>query len=584
MEVVIAQADSRAPSMQPAPLSWIVGHRRRFEPTMLLWLALVGVLLFLVVGPVLRLFISSFEATDGGQFTLANYAIAYGTVRSWEALLNSILYGVAVTLVAIVLAVPVAWAISRTDMPCKGLVRAVILGAFITPPYLGAIGWILLAGPNAGWLNRAWMSLTGSATGFINIYSFGGLVFVTALYTFPYIFVFVADALDNISSEMEEAASILGAGALRTIFRVTLPLVIPAILGGAIITFLDAVALFGTPAIIALPARINVMTLQLWQYFAFPVRAEAAAAYAIPLILITCALFWLQRRILGRKGYVALTGKGGSRGLTQTGPFRWVLLGYALLVCSLSVFLPYAALGQAAFSKAWGRGFSWANLTFGNFHYLLFEQDTALQTFLRTFTYSAITACIAIVLGLGIAYIVSRRLVPFAQALTFLCMAPFVVPGIVLAIGFYAAYAPPPLSLNGTAAILILAFTTRFLPIAYINCMSGLRAINPEMEEAVRILGGNRLLAVTRVVVPLLKKSLTGSWILVFIPATRELSTAIFLVGAKTRVLSVMLLDLSESGNFETLAALGFFLLGATILIVLLGYKLVGRDFLLRKT
>jgi iron(III) transport system permease protein len=134
MEVVIAQADSRAPSMQPAPLSWIVGHRRRFEPTMLLWLALVGVLLFLVVGPVLRLFISSFEATDGGQFTLANYAIAYGTVRSWEALLNSILYGVAVTLVAIVLAVPVAWAISRTDMPCKGLVRAVILGAFITPP------------------------------------------------------------------------------------------------------------------------------------------------------------------------------------------------------------------------------------------------------------------------------------------------------------------------------------------------------------------------------------------------------------------------------------------------------------------
>jgi iron(III) transport system permease protein len=584
MEAEIARAEMPAPRMQPTPLSWILGHRRRFDPTMLLWLALVGVLLFLVVGPVLRLVVSSFEATDGGQFTLANYAIAYGTARGWEALLNSLLYGVAVTLVAIVLAVPVAWAISRTDMPGKGLVRAVILGAFITPPYLGAIGWILLAGPNAGWLNRIWMSLTGSETGFSNIYSFGGLVFVTALYSFPYIFVFVADALDNISSEMEEAANILGSGALRTIFRVTLPLVTPAILGGAIITFLDAVALFGTPAIIALPARINVMTLQLWQYFAFPVRAEAAAAYAIPLILITCALFWLQRRILGRKGYVALTGKGGSRRLTQAGPFRWVLLGYALLVCSLSVFLPYAALGQAAFSKAWGRGFSWANLTFGNFHYLLFEQYTAQETLLRTFVYSAITACIAIVLALGIAYIVSRRLVPFAQALTFLCMAPFVVPGIVLAIGFYAAYAPPPLLLNGTAAILILAFTTRFLPIAYVNCMGGLRAINPEMEEAVRILGGNRLRAVTRVVVPLLKKSLVGSWILVFIPATRELSTAIFLVGAKTRVLSVMLLDLSESGNFETLAALGFFLLGATILIVLLGYRLVGRDFLLRKT
>jgi iron(III) transport system permease protein len=584
MGIEAAYADTSATGMQPAKLSWIERRRQRFEPAMLLWLVLIGVLLFLVVGPVLRLFLSSFQATDGGDLTLANYAIAYGTARGWEALLNSILYGVAVTLVAIVFAVPVAWAVSRTDMPCKGLVRAVILGAFITPPYLGAIGWILLAGPNAGWLNRIWMSVTGSATGFSNIYSFGGLVFVTALYCFPYIFVFTADALDRVSSEMEEAANILGAGTLRTIFRVTLPLVTPAIIGGAIITFLDTVALYGTPAIIALPARINVMTLQLWQYFAFPVRAEAAAAYAIPLILITCALFWLQRRILGRKGYVALTGKGGSRRLTRTGPCRWVLLAYALLVCSFAVFLPYAALGQAAFSKAWGRGFSWANLTLGNFHYLLFEQYTAQQTLLRSFGYSAIAACCAIVLALGIAYIVSRRLVPFAQALTFFCMAPFVVPGIVLAIGFYAAYAPPPLSLNGTAAILILAFTTRFLPVAYVNCMGGLRAINPEMEEAVRILGGNRLRAVTRVVVPLLKKSLVGSWILVFIPATRELSTAIFLVGAKTRVVSVMLLDLSESGSFETLAALGFVLLGATILIVLLGYKLVGHDFLLRKT
>jgi iron(III) transport system permease protein len=568
----------------PPELSWLARRRRRFEPVMLLWLALIAVLLFLVVSPVLRLVVSSFEATDGGQLTLANYAIAYGTLRGWLALLNSLLYGVCVTLVAIVFAVPIAWAVARTDMPGKAFVRAVILGAFITPSYLGAIGWILLAGPNAGWLNRIWMALTGSSTGFSNIYSFGGLVFVTALYSFPYIFVFTTDALDLVSTEMEEAANILGAGALRTIFRVTLPLVTPAIIGGSIITFLDAVALFGTPAIIALPARINVMTLQLWQYFEFPVRAEAAAAYAIPLILITCFLFWLQRRILGRKGYVALTGKGGGRRLAQTGPFRFVLLGYALLVCSLAVFLPFAALGQAAFSKAWGRGFSFDNLTFHNFHYLLFEQYNAQQTILHSFTYSAITACLAIVLALGIAYIVSRRLVPFGQALTFLAMAPFVVPGIVLAIGFYAAYAPPPLSLNGTAIIIILAFTTRFLPIAYVNCMGGLRAINPEMEEAVRILGGSRLRAVTRVVVPLLKKSLAGSWILVFIPATRELSTAIFLVGAKTRVISVMLLDLSENGNFETLAALGFFLLGVTILIVLAGYKLLGRDFLLRKS
>jgi iron(III) transport system permease protein len=169
-------------------------------------------------------------------------------------------------------------------------------------------------------------------------------------------------------------------------------------------------------------------------------------------------------------------------------------------------------------------------------------------------------------------------------ALTLLCMAPLVIPGIVLAIGFYTAWGPPPIALYGTATILVLGYTTRFLPIAYVNCMAGLRSLNPEMEDAVRILGGSRMRAIVRVIVPLLKKGLVGSWLLVFIPATRELSSAIFLVSAKTRVISVMMLDLSENGSFETLAALGFLLLGATILIVLIGYRLVGHDFMLRRS
>ena len=556
---------------------------RRLEPASLVWLLAVLALVFLVVSPVVRLLISSLQSTDTGAFTLQNYVIAYGHLRDLEGLGNSLLYALGTTVVSAIFAVPIAWGVSRTDMPAKTFLRAMILGAFITPPYLGAIGWILLAGPNAGWLNRIWMAATGSDSGFANIYSFGGLVFVTALYAFPYIFVFTADALELVSSEMEEAANILGSGSLRTIWRVTLPLVTPAIIGGCIVVFLDAVALFGTPAIIALPARIKIMTLQLWQFFEFPVRAEAAAAFAIPLVLITVALFAVQRMILGRRGYVALTGKGGSRRLTRLGGFRWLIFGYSMLVVAMAVLLPYAALAQAAFSKAWGRGFSWGNLTLGNFAALLGEAN-ARQTIINSFSFSAATACVAVTLALVIAYVVSRKLVRGGGLLTALCMAPLVIPGIVLAIGFYAAWAPPPLALYGTAAIMVLGFTARFLPIAFINCMAGLRSLNPEMEEAVRILGGGRLRAVSRVVVPLLKKGLIGSWLLVFIPATRELSTAIFLVGAHTRVISVMMLDLSENGSFETLAALGFFLLGVTIVIVMLGYKLVGRDFMLRRS
>lgn len=556
---------------------------RRFDPLTLLWLLLAAVLAFLVINPLLRLVLSSLQAVDTGAWTLANYGIAYGRPRYVQALWNALMLGACVTVTCLVLAVPMAWAVSRTDMPAKGVIKLMTLAAFVTPPYLGAIGWILLAGPNAGWLNQAWMGLFGASEGIFNIYSFAGLTFIIALYSFPYLFIFISSALDTVSSEMEDAANVLGCGTLRTMFRITLPLVLPAILGGAIITFLEAIALFGSPALIAIPARFNVVTTQLLQFFSTPVRAEVAAAYAVPLLLITLCLFALQRRILRRRGFVSMTGKGGERRIIELGFWRWVMLGYAAFVLSLSVVLPYAALSQAALAKAWGRGWHLDNLTLDNFAYLLFRHETAGQSVLNSFYYAGAAACIGIVLTLSIAYIVSRRLLPGANVLGFLCMAPIVVPGIVLAVGFYAAYAPPPFALYGTATLLILAFTTRFLPVGYANASAAIRGINPEMEEAVRILGGGRMVAIRRVLAPLMRRGMIGAWLLVFIPASRELSTALFLYGPTTRTMSVMLLDLSEEGNFERLAALGFMLLIATMVIVAIGFRLVGRDFMQRR-
>src|SRR5579871_5723516 len=558
-------------------------RRRTFDPALLLWIVLAAALIFLVVNPLFRLVQLSMQDVDSGEFTLLNYVTAYSRPRYLVATWNSLQLGFWVTILCLLFAVPIAWAVSRTDMPGKAAIRLLVLGAFVTPPYLGSIGWILLAGPNSGWLNRVWMSLTGAQEGLFNIYSFPGLVFNIALYSFPYLFIFTSAALDVVSSEMEDAANILGAGTLRTTLRITLPLVLPAILGGAIVTFLEAIALFGTPALIAIPARFNVVTTQLLQFFSQPIRAEVAAAYAIPLLLITVVLFGLQRWLIRRRGFVALTGKGGERRQMRLGAWRWVMLAYTVLLLSLAVLLPYAALAQAALSKAWGRGWSFDNLTLHNFHYLLFEHDTAAQSVINSFTYAAAAACIAITLALAIAYIVSRRLLPAAGVLSFVAMAPFVVPGIVLAIAFYAAYAPPPLALYGTATILILAFATRFLPIGYANADAAIRSINPEMEEAVRILGGGRLRAIRSVLAPLMQRSLVGAWLLVFIPATRELSTAMFLYGPNTRTMSVMLMDMSEEGNFENLAALGFLLLASTLIIVGLSSGALGRDFMLRR-
>jgi iron(III) transport system permease protein len=556
---------------------------RGVDWTILVWIALAAVLIFIVVNPLARLVLSSFEVVDGKGYTIDNYFAAYGRWRYVQALLNTLVMGAGVAVLSALFAVPLAWACARTDMPFKNFIRIGVLAAFVTPPYLGAVGWMLLAGPNSGWINRVWVALTGATEPLVNIFSLGGLILIMACNLFFFIFVFVTAALELVSSEMEDAANVLGAGAFRTVFRITLPLVYPAILGGVIVVFLQSLALFGVPALIAIPARYPVVTTQLWQFFESPVRVEVAAAYAIPLLGITLSLLGMQRWLLRRKGFVVVTGKGGERRVTKLGAWRIPMLGYALLVCALSVLMPMVVLVQAAFSRAWGRGFSFDNLTLRNFQFVLFEHHGARQAVFNSITYAAVAAFIAISLSLCIAYIVNRKLLKFSGVLAFLCMAPFVIPGIVLAIGFYAAYAPPPLALYGTALILILAFATRALPIAYTNSAAGIRSVHPEMEEAVRILGGGRFTAIRRVVAPLLKRSLVGAWILVFIPTCQELSTAIFLTGPNTRVMSVLMLDFSEEGKLEQLSALGGILLVITIAIVAVGFRIVGRDFMLRR-
>jgi iron(III) transport system permease protein len=556
---------------------------RNIQPVTLVWVLLIGVLLFLVAFPLLTLLVVSFEDQRTGAFTLQNYLTAYGRERYLNALVNSLLLGLSSAALAVVMAVPMAWAVSRTDMPFKGLTWAVVLGAFILPPYLSAIGWILLAGPNSGFVNVWWTQLTGLRGPLFNIFSFEGITLVIALNSFPLVFIFVKAALDLVSSEMEDAANILGAGTWTAMRRVSIPLVLPAILGGFILVFLEAISLFGVPAILGIPARLNVVTTQLWQFFEWPVRVEVAAAYAMPLLLITMGMIAVQKLLLNRKGYVSQTGKGGERRPIKLGPWRWVVFAWCAGIGVLAVAMPLMVLVQASFAKAWGRGLTLDNLTLANYRLLLFEHDMALQSILNTVLYSGAAATIAVVLALMIAYLVVRRLVPFGNALGFLAMAPFVIPGIVMAIGFYAAYASPPLALYGTAWILILAFASRFLPIAYANSTAAVRAVHPEMEEAARILGSGRMQAIGRITAPLVRKALLGGWLIVFIVASRELSAAIFLVGPRTRTMSVLLYDMSEAGNFEVLAAFGGLLLVITMAFVGIGMKLLGRDFMLRR-
>ena len=552
------------------------------DPSVWLFGALIAVLILLVANPILRLVWDSFH-TAQGEWSLQSYVQALGRARHLQALLNSLYLGVAVTAIALALGVPLALAVSRTNMPGRGFTHLSVLAAFVMPNFLGAIAWILLAGPNAGWLNRLVVELAGVEKGPFNIFSFWGLAFVIALYTYPLIYVFTKSALDLVSTELEDAASIHGAGKLQTMARVTLPLVLPSIIGAAILIFLEAIALYGTPALIAIPARINLATTQIVSFFQYPLQVEQAAAFSMPILLLTVVMLVLQRKLLARRGYVSVSGKGGERRPFDIGAWRWLLLAYSALVALLSVVMPLAILILASLSKAWGKGLALDNLTLANFHGIFFEQLTVRSAIVNTVVYSGATAVVCVGMGICIAYATQRRITPFPVLVQFLALAPVAVPGLILAIGLYAAYAGPPFSLYGMGVLIVIAFTTRFLPIAVVASSAGVRALNPELEEAVRILGGSRITVLTRVVAPLLKKTLVGAFILVFVICTKELSTAVFLTGPGSRVVSVLTLDLSEQGNYETLAAMGVVLVVIVTVVVGIGMKLAGRDFMLRR-
>ena len=377
-----------------------------------------------VINPRCRLMIDSFGQVGGTDFTLANYVAAFSRARHIQAVSNTLWMASVASLIAVAMAVPLAWAVSRTDMPGRDWAHASVIAAFIIPTFLGAIGWMLLAGPNAGWLNRIFVGVFGTATGPFNIFSFSGLCFVIGIYAFPLIYVFTRSALDLISTEMEEAAAVHGAGTVRTMVKVTLPLALPAILGGFILVFLEATALYGTPALIAIPARFNVATTQLATFFEHPLRVEVAAAFSMPMIGVTILLLWVQRLILSNRSYVSVSGKGGDRRLVRLGPWKWLLAAFALLI-SLVTMLPLLVLVHCAFAKAWGQAHRSQPDT-RQFHHIFFEQLTVRQSMWNTFSYAAVMQLPA-ALGFGITYVVQRRLLPLTPVLSFLTLSPVII-------------------------------------------------------------------------------------------------------------------------------------------------------------
>ncbi|MBI4607443.1 MAG: iron ABC transporter permease [Candidatus Rokubacteria bacterium] len=547
----------------------------RSVPVWILAALTLALLILLPLGWLAHVSVSS----EGGV-TLAHYRKVFTDPHLQKALWNTLVLAIWAGLASLAIGAPMAWLSSRTDLPGKRLIRGLIMASFVTPPFLGAFAWVMLAGPNAGLLNKLYRSLTGAEDPLFNIFTMPGLIFVVALYTFPYVFIMIANTLDLIASDLEEAAAVLGAGRLQVALTITLPLVAPAILSGFILAVLQALALFGSPAILALPAGFHTITTQIWALFQYPPKVEMAAAFSIPLLLATALLLLMQKKLLGRRGYASVGGKGGQRRSVGLGPWRYPALLGCLAVMACAIFLPYGILAKAALSRAWAQPMTWENLTLGNFAFTFFQYSSTQAAILNTLELGVMTACVGAGLAALLAYIANRRIILGHQLLAFLALAPIVIPGVVLAVGLFVAYTRPPLLLYGTLWILFVAYLTKEMPVGYSQSDATFRGIHAELEEAGRILGAGRLRVLGEITAPLARSGIIATWCFIFIGVIRELSASILLFTPSTKVMSVVIFDLKEEGHFGAIAVLGLFMLAMTFAIVVLMQTVLGRDFL----
>ncbi len=522
-------------------------------------------LIVLVVLPLLSLLLGSVRGPEG--MSLDHFSEVLTGRLYLNALKNSLILGAWTGLFSLIIGLTLAWAVSRTDVPWKPLLQLTATVSYLSPPFLTAIAFTYLFSPNAGLINVLMRDVLGLTWLTFNIFSMAGLVLVTVMHTFPFVYLLASSALQSVDASYEEAAQILGASKLRTAISITGPLVAPAILSGTLLAFVNAIALFGSQAIIGLPARIVTLPTRIYALFDYPPEYGLASALSLVFVLITIVALYLQRAFLARRSYVTLAGKGSRPQLMQLGAFRWVLLGFAIGIFIVSIVAPYSTLIAVSFSKSWGLDF-WKGLTLANYKFILFEYNVTQRAILNSLMLATAASTIAVLLGAVIGWIDLRTLIPGRKLLDYFALIPLGLPGIVVAVALIQFWLAMPVALYGTLAILLLAYVGRYIPLSVRAANASLRQVDPSLEESAQILGASWLTTMREITLPLIRPGLFAGWLLVFVPVIQELSASILLFSSSSITLAVAVYNLYETGYFEPVAALAMInmvIIGAAI-------------------
>jgi iron(III) transport system permease protein len=535
--------------------------------------ALVAVLTVLVFLPTAFVFIAALskDAQDPiSTFSLDAIRDSYGSLEIWrvlgETMAMSLLCGVVATAIGGVL----AWVIARTDVPLKRLFELVVIAPLFLSPFIGALAFLELGAPNTGLLNQLARAANLPSWVAIDVMTFHWLVIILALHYVPYGYLLVSGSLQNMDASLEEASLINGRGTVQTALRVTLPAVKHAMMSAVIFVTISATGMFSVPALLG--AKMDFRPLAVTVYRAtsgYPANYALAAALGTMLVLLSIVGLWLyQRGIRQSSKFVTVTGKSRNHKRIELGSMKYVIVLFLVLYALVTTILPYAALCLRALSTS--TNLEDIHLTTAVVQDVFAKPELKLALS-NTIIVSAATAILTVLVGTLTSYITERVRFRGSGLVNSVAMAPLAVPGIVFATGVFAMYLGTPL--YGTLAIMTIAYIASYLPHATRVTGNGFAQIDASLEEASRMCGATRMQTMRRILLPLMKPSISAALIMVFLFTVREINTAILLYTPDTMLLSILSFNYASQASLPAAAVVG--LIETALMIVWIGLAMV---------
>lgn len=542
-------------------------------PGLLLFLS-IGILVVVVAVPVLLILYTSFWVD--GSFNITDVVKTLTKGDTYEALLNSLFIAAGVTVMSTIIGTFFAWLVTRTDLPCKGFMKVMFLVPFMLPSFIGALAWKMLLSPRAGYINRFFMDTLGFEEAVFNIYSYHGIMIVETMYLFPFVFIQVCGALERMDPTLEESARISGADLFTITRKITIPLVAPSILSGALLIVLYSMAHFGTVAVLGMENGIfNIPTLiyeKIHQSAGSFASIRAGTVLASVLILAAACIMWLQNRVLSKGRYQIIAGKSFRPLEIKLRGLRIPLFILCLAYIAFTIVLPTATIFLVGGLKTYGLPITWANLSIDNYRFILFDWPLTRDAIWNSVSLGLAAALIAMFAGVMISYVIVKMRVRGKGFLEFLGMLPFSVPGSVIALGVILAWSGKfGINIYNTVWIILVAYIARYMAFSLKANSAALEQVHDSLVEAARACGATMGQSLRDVVVPLVRPGMFAAFFLIFLPAMRELTVSIMLYGPTTRTIGVAIYTLNEDGETVLSAALA----GIALIIIMLGQSVI---------